>query len=353
VYDLFFELGYMHYDKTKNYPEAVKAYRNSSTKARTTGEKHAPAYVRHQLAHAIEKMGDIDECVKQWDANLVTAQQLLAGKKEMDTGASGLNTQAAHHNRYITIRRMNERLAAQAERNRNRAEAERLWLANVKLGEEWMKTFPGHTNVKTDIQMAQNNLDRVRSGKLRANKPTELDMTVTVRRTAPRKLEISGSLDVLNLSRVRVQIQDKDYEGKIAQVRDKYGDTAAFNLKMDTCTLEWDNAVVDKGKFKHTINLDRDPAEMEREPAEIYPLKADEYELILTFNPRYQAAFIQDRYGWNGEGITAPKDQLNIDPTRAGVMQGKRYDLRTVVKRVILKREDIVGPGAKVLYVEN
>src|SRR5207302_675319 len=57
VYDLYFELGYMHYDKTKDFAQSVEAYRTSSAKGTTTGKSDAPAYVRHQLAHAMEKLG--------------------------------------------------------------------------------------------------------------------------------------------------------------------------------------------------------------------------------------------------------------------------------------------------------
>lgn len=340
VYDLFFELGYMHYDKTKNFKEAVRGYETASQKSRTTGVEYAPAYVRHQLAHAMERMGDIDMCVSQWEKNLAFGEKLVAEGKEQEIGASGANTQAAHHNLYITQRRRNERLAAVAERTRNAAEAQRLWQANVELADRWLQRFPTHADVTKDRTVAVNNVDRLRAGKLNPNNPSNLPLKFTVKRIAPKKLEVSGEIDVLNLSRVDIRFQDKDYEKRSAQ---------GFDFKMNNCTLEWERVPVNKGRFKHVINLDRDPADMERPPSDIYPLKADEYELIVTFNPRLQAAFIQDRYGWNGEGLTAPKDQIVEDMERAGKINGKTYPLRMVRKTVILKKDDVTGTGEKVL----
>jgi len=98
------------------------------------------------------------------------------------------------------------------------------------------------------------------------------------------------------------------------------------------------------------IDLNRDPADMDRQPSEIYPLKADQYELVVAFNPRLQAAFIQDRYGWNGEGITGSKEQLVVDNSLAGTLDGKKYPLRTIRQVVALTRDDVVGKGEKVLF---
>ena len=76
-----------------------------------------------------------------------------------------------------------------------------------------------------------------------------------------------------------------------------------------------DNPSVRGGKFKWDLKLNRDPADMNRDPRTIYPLASDEYEIVVTFDPRTQAPFIQDVYGWNGEGITDPK-YLVIDNSR-------------------------------------
>lgn len=342
VYDLFFERGYMHYDKTKDYPAAVASYEEAAQKKTTTGKRVPPSYVRHQLAHAMEKMGDIDRCVAQWERNLTIGKDLEGDKSTpVGGGAAGPNTAAAYHNLYITKRRMYERQASTAERERNQAEAVKLWSANVTLADEWLKLFPNHGDVLKDRQRATNEVDRLRAGRLRPLDLANLDMHVTVTRIAPRKLEIEGTIDALDLSRVRVRFEDKGYAERTSR---------GFDFKMDNCSLEWDDLPVNKNHFKRVMDLDKDPADMGRPPSEIYPLKADQFELSITYNPRLQAAFIQDRYGWNGEGLTAKPGELVIDETRAGVMNGKRYPLRLVRKIATLSREDVIGTGKKVLY---
>jgi hypothetical protein len=339
VYDLFFERGYMHYDKTKNFPEAVKAYRESAEKGTTTGKKNPPAFVRHQLAHAMEKMGDIDSAIKQWDANAILARELEA-EGESKFGPASPNEQAAEHNRYITRRRLNERLAAAAEREKNAAEAIRFWQANVALAEERLKGAPGRTDILKDKNVADGQIDRLRAGKLRALPPTNPNIHFTVTRLAPRKILVEGTCDVLELSRMRIQLEDKDYASR----------SKIFDEKMDNCTLEWENPSVRAGKFRHLFELDKDPADMDRPAETIYPLKAEQYDLTVTYNPRLMSAFIQDVYGWNGEGLTAEGSDLITDPTRAGILNGKRVPLRFVRRTITLKREDLLGPGKQVLY---
>ncbi|MCC2669652.1 MAG: hypothetical protein K0Q72_2123 [Armatimonadetes bacterium] len=346
VYDLFFELGYMHYDKTKIYPKSVEAYRAASTKHTTTGKKIPPSYVRHQLAHAIEKMGDIDQCIRQWEENLRIGREVVAEDKNAPAmGAAGPNVPAARHNLYITKRRLNERLASSAERAKDAAEAKRLWEANLALAEEWLQEFPNHGGVVKDQQRAVNEVERLAAGKLRPQEPADLDLHFSVTRIAPRKLLIEGTIDALDLSRVRVMFRDENYE-EIADYTKGHG----LDYKMANGTLELENVSVNKNKFKYTLDLDRDPADMGRAPAEIYPLKGKTYTLSVTYNPRLQAAFIQDRYGWNGEGLTAKGDDLKIDESRAGILNGKRYPLRYVEKSTTIQVDDITAKGKKLLY---
>jgi len=236
---------------------------------------------------------------------------------------------------------LNERLATIAERGRDQAEATKMWEANVALADEWLKIFPNHGDVVKDRQRATNEVERLKSGNLRPLELANLDLHFTVTRIAPGKLEVEGTIDALDLSRVRVRFEDKGYSERIKR---------GFDFKMDNCSLEWDDLPVNKNHFKRVMDLDRDPAEMERSPREIYPMKSDEYELSVTYNPRLQAAFIQDRYGWNGEGLTAKEGELVIDDSRAGVMNGKRYPLRLVRKVITLSREDVIGKDKKVIY---
>ncbi len=341
VYDLYFELGYMHYDKTKNYPEAIRAYHASTERGTTAGVKVPPSYTRHQLAHAMEKSGDIDAAIRQWTSNVELALNLIKGG-ERSLGASGPNLEPARHNWYITIRRKNEREAVLAEAAGDRARALALWEANAAMQRDWLKRIPSDTAVQGDLKTVEANIARVKSGKLKQIQPSDLTLSYTVTRTAPRFLVIEGTVKALNLSKIRVQIADKDYDKRAAQ---------GIEWKMENCTMEWDNATVKGGRFRQELKLERDPADMGRDPASIYPLKAEELELSLTINPRLQPAFIQDVYGWNGELLTARNNQVVIDPRRPGKIDGKAVPLRMVVSTVILKSAELTGKGKKVLAV--
>jgi hypothetical protein len=192
-----------------------------------------------------------------------------------------------------------------------------------------------------DRTVAVAQVERLRAGRLAPLGQANIDIKVTVTRVQPREILVEGDLDVLNLSRIHVRLEDENYE-ELAK--------RGFDYKMDNLSREYENVSVQKGKFKYTFRLNKDPADMERDPSEIYPLKSERYVLTLEYNPRGQAAFIQDRYGWNGEGLTAPKDQLVIDESRSGVMNGKRYPLQLVRKQITLTKEDLTGAGKKVLF---
>jgi tetratricopeptide (TPR) repeat protein len=345
VYDLFFERGYMHYDKTKNFEQAVTAYREATKRGTTTGKPVAPAYVRHQLAHAMEKMGDIDLAVSQWETNLRQSEEEEKGRI-LRIGPAGANTDAARHNLYITKRRRNERLAALAERGHNQAEALRLWQGNVELAKARLKEEPGRKDIGLDLRVAETQVARLQKGEFRVVQPLDLKFHYTITRVAPRKLEIAGTINVLDLSRVHVRFQDKDYNTRAHATNDEARD---FDFKMANCSLEWDALPVKQGKFSKVMNLDIDPADMGRSASEIYPLKADQFEIVLTYNPRLQAAFIQDLYGWNGEGLTASPDYLVVDEQHSGRLEGKVFPLRMAQKVITISRDDVVGSGKKVV----
>lgn len=339
IFDLHFERGYMHYDKTKDYIAAAEAYRNAASRGTTYGEDLPPSYVRHQLAHAYERAGNIDAAVAQWEKNVEIARQ-LTGKKPGDWGPASPNLPAAMHNLYITKRRRNDRLAAEAERRGDRDELLKRWQMNVELANEWLREFPGHGNVMEDLQKARLNVERIRAGQLLRLRQLDPKLNFTVTRIAPKKLEIEGTCDVLNLARVFIRFEDQNYEERAKR---------GFQFKMKNMTREEFACSVKEGRFKWLLDLDKDPADMERDPEEVYPLKAENFVVTISFIPRTQSAYIQDRYGWHGEGLTADDGSLVIDERRAGISDGKRIPLRYIRKEVVIPRAEILAGGKKVV----
>jgi tetratricopeptide (TPR) repeat protein len=326
IYDLYFELGYTNVDKTRDFEKAIYWYKEASTKGTTDGKKLPPVFTWSQLAHAYEKAGNIDAAIQQWDKNVRRAIDELEEKGGLPSGAV-------------------ERLEAALQRlhaigNQKTPVSEETWVKT----EQELRTAAA-TLLSKDTDFARRtNLDVAWHNGLyltywrRAHRrhlsddPLPAGLNFTVKKTAPRKLLIEGTINVLDLSRVNVTFRDRKW-----QQLELLGD----DERMQKQTLEWDNPSVKGSHFKWELNLNRDPADMERDPKSIYPLASDEYELVVTYNPRVQAPFIQDVYGWNGEGITDPQ-LLVIDDTKAGFVEGKRVPLRLIQKTIILKRSDVL-----------
>jgi len=84
-------------------------------------------------------------------------------------------------------------------------------------------------------------------------------------------------------------------------------------------------------RYRREIDMTKDP--------KMYPFTKDKYDLIVSFNPRSAPDFVQDRIGWNGEGI---RDKNYLDESTPG--------LRKLKVQITLTKEDIEGEGEKVLY---
>ncbi len=85
------------------------------------------------------------------------------------------------------------------------------------------------------------------------------------------------------------------------------------------------------GVFKRAIDMTKDP--------KMYSFSKDKYDLFITFDPRTAPDFVQDRFGWNGEGLT---DKRFLDTSVQG--------LRRLRVTIPLSKDDILGEGEKVLF---
>jgi len=339
VYDLFFEMGYMHYDKTKNFPEAIKYYNMARFKPTTWGKARAPLYVHSAWCHALERAGLIDASLEAWKETDDLARRDPEG--ERDKFVASASREVSRHNLYMIRRRTNEREATWLEWQGKGPEALAWWQKNVDLAHEYLKDEPGRRDIREiDLPQAEANVARVRSGNLKRGAPKNLHFDYTWKRISPRRLMIQGHMDMVGLARVTVLFLDANYEERAHHPHLSRDDQTTY--KMANATLWQDNLVqVKDGKFHYELKLDEDPADMDRPAATIFPLKSDRYELSVIFDPRLQAADVQDRFGWNGEGLT-DDHYLRIDPSRTGVVAGQHRPLRYLEKTVILKNGDIV-----------
>ncbi|WP_395143141.1 tetratricopeptide repeat protein [Armatimonas sp.] len=82
--------------------------------------------------------------------------------------------------------------------------------------------------------------------------------------------------------------------------------------------------------------------DMSKDP-KMYGFKTDLYDLIVSFSPRSAPDFVQDRLGWNGEGL---KDKRYL---RSDVKLGQQM----LYLKLKLTKEDIMGTDKKVLFDDS
>jgi hypothetical protein len=95
---------------------------------------------------------------------------------------------------------------------------------------------------------------------------------------------------------VRFILRDADYEGAVpgGMVWDQ-GDDVNFKIRKNETFLQ-DALFVRNQRFSRRIDMTRDVT--------MYPLVGDKYVMEFYYNPRSAPPHIQDKFGFNGEGMT-------------------------------------------------
>ena len=87
-----------------------------------------------------------------------------------------------------------------------------------------------------------------------------------------------------------------------------------------------------KGAYRREIDMSKDPG--------MYSFSRPNYDLLLSVNPRTAPGFVQDRIGWNGEGLTGKYVlKTNVD----------NRPLNMIFVKLGLTKEEITGSGEAVL----
>ncbi|MDH7568176.1 MAG: tetratricopeptide repeat protein [Armatimonadota bacterium] len=162
---------------------------------------------------------------------------------------------------------------------------------------------------------------------LRAKNPLKVTFDYTWKVQRPRVLRVEGTTNLPDLTKVNVMIRDKNYDQLLREHPQTY-------WQVTNLTLWWDNFTVKQGKWAswyRTGNLEVDRLDLSSEPAK-YPLRSQEYEVIITVNPRVEPIPVQDITGWSGEGITGPHVQV-ID------------GVRMIRKSFTVTRDELLGKG--------
>lgn len=159
------------------------------------------------------------------------------------------------------------------------------------------------------------------------NPPFDVGFSVKMTIEDPKVVRFQGTWGVRPLgTRVRVILRDIDFPNAIpgGAIWDK---DASVQLDPNPdLTYMQDQLFVRNRRFNRKCDMSKDPT--------MYPFTRDEYLVEFYYNPRSAPPHIQDKFGWNGEGMT-DKNFLRSD-----VREGARvmYTSFKVTRDQILRR---------------
>ncbi|HXH61466.1 MAG TPA: hypothetical protein VNI20_08915 [Fimbriimonadaceae bacterium] len=135
--------------------------------------------------------------------------------------------------------------------------------------------------------------------------PFDVGFSARVTVLEPKLLLVEGTWGVLPVgTRVRFILRDADYPGAVpGGMKWDKGEHVDFKVPPDETFLE-DQLFVKNRRFSRKIDMSRDVT--------MYPLVKDKYVLEFYYNPRSAPQHIQDKFGFNGEGMT-DKSYLNTE----------------------------------------
>lgn len=395
VFDMYKEAGWNSFDKVKDFDAAIQYYSEGLK------QKNADVtQVGHALAHSLERAGRIDEAIEQWEKNVALHRAILDDPKAADELKS--RHQQGYNNSLTNLRIMKVRRFHRPRQTQPPIEARfqvnvvRIRPKVLEVSGQWnligAKAFDageGDNDFGRGI-LVQGPVDggrvdvRLHDAGYTMPEPKEfsfeVDPSLTIMQdalsTTKGKQVRTGGLYVLsnnaylnlpkNIQEAAVygfspQDLPKGFAGVPIRQALAGGGTILSDegrrqveavAGMPLAQLRADAAAMDKmtkegyhvarqdllvlGKFKREIDMSKDP--------NMYSFAAPKYDLIISFNPRNAPDFVQDRFGWSGEGLTDAK-YLEVVAPKSGI----GADLRMLRRKITLTKEDILGEGKKVL----
>jgi hypothetical protein len=313
VYDIAFELGWQNIDKIKNYERAEDWFRQARERksASEHGEaaKDAPMFVWHMLAHSLERQGRVEEACNIWRECLAKSDKELKGKPDDFTVKS--THDAEMHNLKLDLERNYSRTVHEVDFN---LDAKRTRSVNMQTGEPEPKDAYIATDAKVDgVPVGTPRLPAI-SRPWNAGFETTKDGRTMFSFTAPKVLEVKGQVNLGDGARITIKLQDDNY-------RDKAQQSFTFDIDQSQ-TIMLDQHSVRGALWGRKIDMSKDP--------KMYSFSRPYYYLIFEFNPRGTSPFIQDKIGWNGEGMTDSKYLWAEKPARGNLKETRL--LRKVYK---------------------
>jgi hypothetical protein len=164
--------------------------------------------------------------------------------------------------------------------------------------------------------------------------PFDTDFSVKASVVDSRVIQFEGTWNVLPVgTRIRVVLKDAKFpvaENVPKDVPAEMDWDSQNSVMLDPpkeLTFMQDQLFVKNRRFKKKVDMSKDPT--------MYPFLSDKYVLEFYYNPRSAPPHIQDKFSWNGEGMT-DKNYLNTE-----VRPGQRV----VFARLYLTKDQILQRG--------
>lgn len=346
IYDLYFELGWTHYNKKlMDYEQGLKylqmACQRNDYDPNTGEVKPRPAFVDNMLAHQYEIVGRFKDAEAQWLRAKQRVRDLAKNPNKLDF-VDEASMDVCDRNLGMLYLRLAYRYGD---------------MDAYRKGVETYKRLASKPNPAPDVVRAYKATSADYARRLATNnppkdalRPLDTGFDVSWRKVAPMVFLLKGKVNLVsaeeykNLAsevltgwyaenqklpaanrvkwrdgcRVYWRLQDYDY---------KMPKLDTFDWQIDTSqTVQWDTAYVSGGTFSLQIDLSRQ--------RDFYPFEAKKYKLTIWVDPSVASCpdFIQDRIGWKGEAF-ADKRYLDTE-TRPG--------WKMLRKEVALDRSDIM-----------
>ncbi|RMG26753.1 MAG: hypothetical protein D6724_01135 [Armatimonadetes bacterium] len=159
--------------------------------------------------------------------------------------------------------------------------------------------------------------------------PVDLNFTFSIRVIEPKVLRVTGTWGIPTTgARVRMQLFDEDYDLKWEPAPD-----LNFDRDKDRTFMQ-DELYTQNGRFDRKIDMSRNP--------NMYPFRAEKYKVVFSYNPRSAPAHIQDKIGWDGEGMT---DQRYLKVSERYKNTDGKPGVRILYAEVELTRDQILMRG--------
>lgn len=317
-WDLYFELGWVHYNrKLEDYENSLKyikmACEHDGYDSNTGKRIPRPEFVDRMLAHAYESTGDYDNAIKYWQVAMERSEALV-GKKDYtkDYSAGGQTSKDTSQKNMALLMLRKAWRYGDLESYRNGLDAAKgkfdKWAIDAAEKDYAMRKA-------SDAPFGD------------CKKPVPVNFSCGWKKVAPRKLRIYGTLDLIKVSEYKGLASEpftKAYETCMKN-GEKYRDGAriwwrlcdadidvsklnqgSWDLNQNK-TLMWDSLYVKDGKFDKVIDFSL------KEDIKIYPFTAEKYKLSIYYVPQGTGIsdFMEDRLGNNGEAISDPKVTKN------------------------------------------